>query len=53
MDRMANSEVVSRSQLLLQYLLAIHLVFRVAGTFEHSPGASTVCGTAGYTECLA
>ena len=25
MDRMANSEVVSRSQLLLQYLLAIHL----------------------------
>jgi len=37
MDRMVNSEVVSRSQLLLQYLLAIHLTFRVAGTAEHSP----------------
>jgi len=52
MNRMVNSEVISRSQVLLQYLLAIHLVFPVAGTFQPSPGASTVCG-AKDTECLA
>jgi hypothetical protein len=50
---MANSELLSRSQLLLQYQLAVDMMIENNEVFEPSPDISEVCGTAGDPECLA
>jgi hypothetical protein len=50
---MANSEPVSRSQLLLQYLLAVDMMIGKSAIFEHSPDIPEARGAAGDPECLA
>jgi hypothetical protein len=50
---MANSELVSRSQLLLQYLLAVDMTIGNNGLFEHSPDNPEARGAAGDPKCLA
>ena len=50
---MANSELVSRSQLLLQYLLAVDMMGGKNATFEHSPEIVEARAAGGDPECLA
>jgi len=50
---MANSELVSRSHLLLQYLLAVDMMVGNNGLFEQSPGIPETRGAVGDPECLA
>jgi hypothetical protein len=49
----ADSELVSRSQLLLQYLLAVDMMFGNNRLFEQSPGIQETRGAVGDPECLA
>jgi hypothetical protein len=49
----ANSELVSRSQLLLQYLLAVDMTVGNNGLSEHSPAIAEARGADGDPECLA
>jgi hypothetical protein len=51
-EPLGNSEHVSRSQLLLQYLLAVDVTDGNSETFEHFPDISEVRGGAGDSECL-
>jgi hypothetical protein len=49
---MANSELLSRSQLLLQYLVAVDMMSDNNEAFEPSFDISEVRDTAGDPECL-
>ena len=49
---MANSELLSRSQLLLQYLFAVDMMIDNNEAFEPCPDISEVRGTAGDPKCL-
>ena len=49
---MENLELVSRSQLLLQYLMAVEIIDGQGG-IEHSFAAPEVGGAAGDSECFA
>jgi hypothetical protein len=44
---------VSRSQLLLQYLLAVDMMVGKNAILDHSPGIPEARGAAGDPECLA
>ncbi len=50
---MGNSELLSRSQLLLQYQLAVGMMIENNEAIEPSPDISEVPGTGGDPECLA
>jgi len=50
---MTNSDLVSRSLLLLQYRLALDMMARENGIREHAPEASEGQGPGGEPECLA
>ena len=50
---MENSELLSRSQLLLQYLLAVGMTIEKNEAFEPPPDISEVRDTTGDPECLA
>ena len=49
---MANSELLSRSQLLLQYLLAVDMMIENNVAFKSPPDISEVRATAGGPKCL-
>ena len=49
-EPLGNSELVSRPQLLLQYLLAVDVTDGDSETFEHFPDISEVRGGAGAHE---
>ena len=51
-ELMANSELLSRSQLLLQYLFAVDMMIDNNEALEPSPDISEVRDTAGDPECL-
>ena len=52
MELMANSELLSRSQLLLQYLFAVDMMIDDNKTCEPYPDISEASGTAGDSKCL-
>jgi hypothetical protein len=51
MELMANSELLSRSQLLLQYLFAVDMMIDDNEAVEPCPDISEVRGTAGDPKC--